>query len=327
MAGEFKKSMSQKLRMDGRDYARPGWYFITLGADYHQHYFGRIEGCEMKPNVLGRLVERCWREIPQHYGHIELGAWQLMPNHFHGLIRIVRPDGKGLGEVINMFKGSVTREWRRMLGTYGVSRHGGSEQGYSGKENGHGGKEQCRAGADRIGKPGCGEKVWAPNYYDVICFNAEELAVRENYVRANPRRWALRNVPHGRFGDGFFRGYTAVLELKVPRRFLRVSRRASVTEIGRLQRELSGFSGMVFSTFCSPGERACLEPLLSGAARLVRVFPTGLPGFIPGLWTAAFLERRALWVSSFSQEMTEFTRAGCDAANRLAEELCRRDRK
>ena len=36
---ELKKSMSQKLRMDGRDYSRPGWYFVTLGADYHNHLF------------------------------------------------------------------------------------------------------------------------------------------------------------------------------------------------------------------------------------------------------------------------------------------------
>lgn len=102
----FKKSMSQKLRMDGRDYSRPGWYFVTLG------------------------------------------------------------------EVINMFKGSVTREWRRAEG----SRHGEKEP------------------------------VWAPNYYDVICFDAAELATRERYIRANPRRWALKGVPQGiikksRFGS------------------------------------------------------------------------------------------------------------------------------
>lgn len=72
MARELKQSMSKKLRMDGCDYARPGWYFVTLGADYHRHYFGRVEGGTMRPNELGRLVERCWSEIPQHYGHIEL---------------------------------------------------------------------------------------------------------------------------------------------------------------------------------------------------------------------------------------------------------------
>ena len=64
----------------------------------------------MRPNALGQLVERCWSEIPQHYGHIELGAWQVMPNHFHGLVRIIRSGGSGLGEVLNVFKGAVTRD-------------------------------------------------------------------------------------------------------------------------------------------------------------------------------------------------------------------------
>lgn len=113
---ELKKSMSQKLRMDGRDYSRPGWCFVTLGADYHKHLFGSVERGVMKSNALGHLVEQCWREIPKHYDHIALGSWQLMPNHFHGLVRIVRPGGKGLGEVINVFKGAVTRKWRKRGG-------------------------------------------------------------------------------------------------------------------------------------------------------------------------------------------------------------------
>ena len=40
-------------------------------------------------------------------------------------------------------------------------------------------------------------RVWAPNYYDVICFDAEQLETRERYIRANPRRWALKSVPTG----------------------------------------------------------------------------------------------------------------------------------
>lgn len=203
---ELKKSMSQKLRMDGRDYSRIGWYFVTLGADYHKHLFGRVEGCVMRPNELGRLVERCWEEIPRHCGHIELGAWQVMPNHFHGLIRIAQSGGSGLGEVVNMFKGSVTREWRKQAGSH------------------HGEKEWSPGGQEPA-------KVWAPNYYDVICFNAEEVEIRENYVRANPRRWALRDVPQGTVKKGRYRGNLALLKASGLRRALRVSRRATEADL------------------------------------------------------------------------------------------------
>lgn len=296
---EFKKSMSQKLRMDGRDYSKPGWYFVTLGADYHRHLFGTVDGCEMRPNTLGELVERCWREIPEHYGHIELGAWQLMPNHFHGLVRIVRSGGAGLGEMLNLFKGSVTREWRK---------------GRSAESARRGEKEHC-------GK----ETVWAPNYWDVICFEPEQLEVREKYVRANPRRWALKDVPRGRIKQSLFVGNVDLLKAG-PRRALRVSRRASEAEVAALQRELASFDGLVCSTFFSPGERACLKSLQSGSTRIVWVLPMALPAHIPVDWTEAFLGQRALWISAFPDDQTDATREGCQQANCWVEKFCQATR-
>jgi putative transposase len=249
--GLMKKSMSQKLRMDGRDYSQPGWYFVTLGADYHRPFFGAVVGGEMRANALGKLVERLWSEIPQHYRHIRLGAWQVMPNHFHGLVRIVRPGGAGLGEVLNLFKGSVTREARRTGLVHSViSRHGGKEQS---------GREQPPA------------KIWAPNYYDVICFDAAELTVRERYIRANPRRWALRDVPAGTVKQSRYKGNVKLLRQSGPRRALRVSRKATGAQVAALRNKLAAFDGLVCSTFFSPGERDCLSVLQEGRVRIVWV--------------------------------------------------------
>jgi len=284
---EYKKSMSQKLRMDGRDYSRPGWYFVTMCADYHKMLFGRIEGVTMRPNMLGALVERCWAEIPAHYGHIKLGAWQLMPNHFHGIVRICAGGGAGLGEVMNMFKGSVTREWRKQCA---VPRHGEKEQ------------------------------IWAPNYWDVICFELEQLEVREAYVRANPRRWALKRIPAGRVKRSVYRGNVALLNAPDIRRRLRVSRKASAAEVASLQAELAVFEGVVCSTFFSPGERACLKTLQSGMARVVWVAPMALPKTISNAWMDSFLEERALWLSAFEEK--EATRLSCEQANEWVEKFC-----
>jgi len=297
---ELKKSFSQKLRMDGRDYSQPGWYFVTLGADYHQHIFGTVRGAEMKPNALGRLVETCWQAIPEHYPHIALGAWQLMPNHFHGIVNIVRHTGKGLGEVMNMFKGAVTRDWRKSGKPIPViSRHGGK------------GLEPA--------------KVWAPNYYDVICFDEHELQVREAYVRANPMRWALRDVPHGMLGRSRYKGNAALATAR-PRRALRVSRRATEPQIAALCDELAGFDGVVWSTFFSPGERACLRACEDGACRIVWVLPMGMPARIPVHWCRPFLENRALWLSAFPDDQTEATRASCRQANDRIARHCTNER-
>ena len=288
---ERKRSMSQKLRMDGRDYSRPGWYFVTIGADYRRHFFGEVENAEMRPNALGRLVETCWRDIPRHYGHIELGAWQVMPNHFHGLARIVRHGGKGLGEVMNVFKGAVTRQWRRSGRV--ISRYSGKEQ----------------------------QKVWAPNYWDVICFDAEQLAVREAYIRANPMRWALRDVPQGKLRKSRYKGNRSLLNA-LPRRALRVSRRASEQVVQALQRELTAYDGVVWSTFFSPGERACLRTCEKHARRLVWVLPMAMPATIPVHWSQAFLQNRALWISAFPDDMADATRASCRQANDWMDQYC-----
>lgn len=285
----LKKSMSQKLRMDGRDYSRPGWYFVTLGADYHRHFFGMVERGEMRANALGQLVEECWRKIPQHYGHIVLGAWQVMPSHFHGLVEITEADGKGLGEVINVFKGAVTREWRRA-----VSR-------YSEKEP---------------------DRIWAPNYYDVICFNADELEIKEKYILSNPRRWALRAVPEGVIKKSRYKGNVALLKQAGPRLGLRVSRKVTEAGVAVLQNDLVAFDGIACSTFFSPGERACLETLQKSKAAVIWVLPMAMPKTISMGWTDAFLAERALWLSSFPDDMKDATRASCEQANAWVERFC-----
>jgi len=130
----------------------------------------------------------------------------------------------------------------------------------------------------------------------------------------------LRDVPHGQFEGGFYKGNRALLEAKTPRRALRISRRATDAEIAREKDELTGLDGVVFSTFFSPGERVCLKTLLAGAARIVWVLPMAMPRSISADWTDVFLEDRALWVSLFPEE--EATRASCEQANLRVEKFC-----
>ena len=284
---ELKKSISQKLRMDGRDYSLPGWYFITLGADYHQPLFGNVRDGKMMPNKLGALTERFWAEIPQHYNHIALGACQVMPNHFHGLLQITRAGGKGIGEVLNMFKGSVTREWRRSTGTLNTPN---------------------------------APLVWAPNYYDVICFNANELHVRTRYIQANPKRWALRDLPEGSIRKSRYKGNVELLKTTHKKMLLRVSRKTSPIALDALKKKMEHFDGLICSTFFSPGERACLKILQTqSAAQLLWVLPMAMPKQIPVSWTDAFLENRALWISAFPTHQKEATRETCQQANHWAE--------
>lgn len=67
----------------------------------------------IQPTVLGLEVERCWREIPRHYPEVELLAFQLMPDHIHGLLFVTREMEVHLGQIVKGFKiGCSKAMWR-----------------------------------------------------------------------------------------------------------------------------------------------------------------------------------------------------------------------
>jgi hypothetical protein len=43
----------------------------------------------MKLNSAGQMVEREWNRIPHRYRGVYIDRYVIMPNHFHGIIKIV----------------------------------------------------------------------------------------------------------------------------------------------------------------------------------------------------------------------------------------------
>ena len=39
-------------------------------------------------NSIGKLANQFWEEIPKHFPFVELGNFQVMPNHVHGILII-----------------------------------------------------------------------------------------------------------------------------------------------------------------------------------------------------------------------------------------------
>jgi REP element-mobilizing transposase RayT len=254
-------SVSQKLRMARKDYTREGWYFVTLSVDRRRPMFGTVglnaQGeAEMWCNTLGQLVEQCWLQIPSHYPQVRLGAFQVMPDHFHGLVQLARGNSKPLGEIMNIFKGAVTRQWRRIVPV--ASR-------YRGKEH---------------------ASIWQPNYYDVICFEEHELAIKEAYIKANPKRLVLKRIPRGAIKKSRYLGNQELLKAS-PKRALRISRKATEEEVAQSKRFFAEtWEGVIVSTFFSPGERAVLDEVLTHKkCRIIWIMPMGMPEQIPILGT------------------------------------------
>jgi putative transposase len=76
----------RSIRLKGYDYTRPGSYFITMCAQGHRPFFGKIKNKKMELNLYGRIVYCKWIEIPRHFKNAQLGVFQIMPDHFHAII-------------------------------------------------------------------------------------------------------------------------------------------------------------------------------------------------------------------------------------------------
>ena len=115
MTDEQKRAVRHELKHHmGRrcfnwDYSSRCIYMITITlADRSRPILGQLvgEGEEWRvaPSEIGRIVEQCWREIPQQWPGVEIIESQLMPDHFHGLIFVKEPQKKKLGNIIGSFK-------------------------------------------------------------------------------------------------------------------------------------------------------------------------------------------------------------------------------
>ena len=78
----------RSIRLRGYDYSQAGAYFITICTHHRRCIFGHIENQEMVLNEYGQVAYREWEKLPARWPQVELGAFQIMPNHVHGIIII-----------------------------------------------------------------------------------------------------------------------------------------------------------------------------------------------------------------------------------------------
>ena len=69
------------------DYAA-GAYFITICTAGRERWFGKIENGSMHLSPAGETAARFWHEIPNHFPHVRLDAFVVMPDHIHGVLVI-----------------------------------------------------------------------------------------------------------------------------------------------------------------------------------------------------------------------------------------------
>jgi REP element-mobilizing transposase RayT len=168
-----EKHRRQSIRLKGYDYRSPGYYFITICCYKKECFLGNIINNKMILNDWGRIVEKTWHDLPNHNPNVSLDAFIIMPNHIHGIIRLV---GAGSKPALNMYDGS-----RADLESAPTKNHSLSEIV----------RQLKTFSTRRINeKINCvGTKIWQRNYFDHIIRDIKELKLTRQYIKINPHHW------------------------------------------------------------------------------------------------------------------------------------------
>jgi REP element-mobilizing transposase RayT len=147
---------------------------------------GQIDQGEMVPNRYGLIVQKCWHDLPNHYPHIELDAFVVMPNHVHGIIVI----NTGRGGSLSITQTASERDIEIQLPTKDAKEI----RPYM-RSMRHGLPEIIRAfksfSARRINnvRKTPGTPVWQRSYYEHIIRDEPDWERIWDYIISNPQNW------------------------------------------------------------------------------------------------------------------------------------------
>lgn len=147
----------QGIRSQYQDYREPSFYMVTMATWQRVPLLATCHDNTSFPTEDGRLVEALWRDIPRTYPQVEVSTFVLMPDHFHGIVRVKAHMEKPLGVPLRAFKSQATGAIRR--------RHGNETMA-----------------------------VWTPGYHDLCVWRRGSLAAYTKYIRDNPRRYCMKKA-------------------------------------------------------------------------------------------------------------------------------------
>jgi len=110
----------KRIRLKDYDYTKPGYYFVTINTNQNIQNVSKVIYGKIELNESGKIIDMAWNDLPKHYPNCKLDEYIIMPNHVHGIIKLIPgwagvitiPDKKiktskknhGLLEIIRGFK-------------------------------------------------------------------------------------------------------------------------------------------------------------------------------------------------------------------------------
>jgi REP element-mobilizing transposase RayT len=134
----------------------------------------------MMLNAAGVMVEKCWREISDHFPWVRLGELIVMPNHIHGIVHV----GAQFIAPHNCNQYGINS---------GAINQGAINQGAINRAPTVGDivrnfKARCTHGINQLNGIQ-GQPIWQRNYYEHIIRNEQAYFNIVEYIRSNPKKW------------------------------------------------------------------------------------------------------------------------------------------
>lgn len=153
----------KSIRIEDYDYSTPGAYFITVCTANREKIFWNNVGADtIRPqnvplSTTGKIAEQGILQMAEHYDHVAVDKFCIMPDHIHMILRIESNiDGRiTSAPTVSTMVGSMKR-W--------VSR--------------------------QIGRP-----IWLKSFYDHGIRNQQDYNEIWEYIENNPLKYALKKAP------------------------------------------------------------------------------------------------------------------------------------
>ncbi len=180
------------MRLHYWNYSSEGAYFITICCKDRIKHFGSIKGKQVILSEVGKIASQYWLQIHDHFQHVKVDEFIIMPNHLHGLLIVdydcFRKDQKV--ELIN--KSYPDKDSVKDNNLISTPAHSKTCNTFS-----HPVKNsisviinQYKSSVKRwCNKNEFGTFKWQPKFYDRILYGEKAIDTVREYIHNNPRNW------------------------------------------------------------------------------------------------------------------------------------------
>ena len=172
---------SKSLHLPEYDYSQHGWYFVTLSSRNMSCLFGDVRNGIINLTDAGRMVERVWQELPSYSPRIGLDIFQVMPNHFHGIL-IIKADFEEVPITSVSAKHKVPPQQQHETGVpLSLLDLVARFKSLTTTQYIRGVKENNWKRFDK--------KLWGTRFHDHVIRTESALQSIRTYIQNNPRKW------------------------------------------------------------------------------------------------------------------------------------------